>query len=66
MSWRSKLRLTSRSWNNANGRLISLRRDARMTLALFQGMCSSIVHPTYGSKPKMYSVPSGTAPDTGE
>jgi hypothetical protein len=36
MSRRSNLRLPSRSWNNANGCLISLRRDARMTLAYFR------------------------------
>ena len=33
---------------------------------LFQGTCSWIVHPNYGSNPKMYSVPSGTVPGTAE
>jgi hypothetical protein len=34
-------------------------------VGLFQGTCS-IVRPNYGSNPKIYSVPSGTVPDTTE
>jgi len=34
MSRRCNLRLPSRSWNNANGCLIRLRRDTRMRLAI--------------------------------
>jgi hypothetical protein len=66
MSRRCNLRLPSGSWNNANGMFDQAEARREDDVGLFQGTCSWIVHPTYGSNPKMYSVPSGTVPDTAE